>query len=216
MLSEHFSKNKLKVIGKPFKASKHHHYLVEFECPFCGKTFIRRTDTKAKSCGCVYNHLRSVAIQKHNGLSNSAIFRAWQNMLARCEKPYATGYVNYGARGIKVCAEWHTFENFYNDMYPSYQEGLTLDRIDVNGNYCFANCRWADTETQNYNKTNTAYIEYEGQKYTSKQIKEKFGLKYCTVLSRIKRSGWSVKEALSTPLQQGWKVGIKEVRANGT
>lgn len=192
---------------KPFKDPNSNHYLVEFECPFCGATFIRRTDTKAKSCGCASGNLRKANNPRFYGNFIKNIYYSWTNMLARCEKEYATSYKNYGGRGIKVCDRWHDFRKFYEDMSPSYVQGLTLDRINVDGNYEPSNCRWADAETQCYNRRNTNLIQFNGMAYTSKDIEREFGIKFDTVRTRIKRGGWSIEDALLLPVQIGWKVG---------
>ena len=82
-------------------------------------------------------------------------------MRARCYNTNRDYYLDYGGRGIKVCDRWLDIRNFIEDMYPSYQEGLTLDRVDVDGNYEPDNCRWATKSTQAQNtrdimKTNTS------------------------------------------------------------
>jgi hypothetical protein len=79
-------------------------------------------------------------------------YSSWRAMHKRCLEPNATGYKNYGGRGIKICKRWlHNFENFLNDMGPR-PEKLSIDRIDVNGDYCPENCRWADRKTQRINQ----------------------------------------------------------------
>lgn len=73
-------------------------------------------------------------------------------MLARCTNPSDTGYQNYGGRGITVCERWHHFRFFAEDMMPSYRPGLTIERMDVNGNYCPGNCTWETPTNQCVNR----------------------------------------------------------------
>lgn len=109
------------------------------------------------SCGCVRNeHLKTLAkkhLEVHGKTSggNSKIYRIWSNMITRCSNPKASNYKYYGGRGIAVCEDWKLFANFFRDM-GECPDGLTLDRIDVNGNYEKQNCRWADWATQCSNK----------------------------------------------------------------
>lgn len=106
-----------------------------------------------KSCGCLQ---RDVAknIHKTHGLSNTRIHSIWMHTRDKCTKPNNKRYKDYGGRGIKVCDEWmNDFMNFYNwSMQNGYQDNLTLDRIDVDGNYEPDNCRWADNDVQAHNK----------------------------------------------------------------
>jgi len=112
---------------------------------------------KAKSCGCkrmaTMQEKGRIARLTHGKTSggNSKIYRIWANMLTRCTNPKASNWKWYGARGIKVCERWQRFSNFYEDM-GDCPENLTLDRIDVNGNYSKENCRWVDWATQAKNK----------------------------------------------------------------
>ena len=115
-----------------------------YKCPYCDTEFEIRTylisKNKQKSCGC----LTTVT----HGLRSHRLYKTWAGMKNRCYNEKNPKYKHYGARGIQVCERWLDVKNFIEDMYPSYQEGLTLDRIDVNGNYEPDNCRWATSNTQ--------------------------------------------------------------------
>jgi hypothetical protein len=96
---------------------------------------------KSKSCGC------RAYIKKTHGFSRGLEYSVWRSMIARYTDPKSISYKYYGARGVRVCQQWMTFENFYADMAPRLP-GLTLDRIDPRGNYEKANCRWATYQEQ--------------------------------------------------------------------
>lgn len=80
-------------------------------------------------------------------------------MKVRCANPHGHAYDRYGGRGIKVCERWHVFENFLEDMGPTYQPGLTIEREDNDGNYEPGNCHWATTEEQNRNHSSNVWID---------------------------------------------------------
>lgn len=102
-----------------------------------------------KSCGCYKEDTLGQASKTH-GKSQEYIYSVWNNMKQRCNNPNNTSYDNYGGRGIRICDEWSKFENFLQDMGEPLA-GLTLERIDVNGNYCKDNCKWANYYDQAYN-----------------------------------------------------------------
>jgi hypothetical protein len=120
-----------------------------------------------KSCGCYKVELIS-NLNKKTGLSNSNLGFSYRNMKNRCFWKKSPMYKNYGERGITVCEEWLDrecgFENFVDwALKNGYSEGLTLDRIDVNGNYCPQNCRWVDKYVQANNKRKNYYLKINGE-----------------------------------------------------
>lgn len=141
-----------------------------------------------KSCGCLHT--------KH-GKRETKIYHIFSEIKQRCYNKNNKSYNNYGGRGIIVCQEWlNDFMNFYNwAMNNNYQEGLTIDRIDNDGNYEPNNCRWADRKTQNNNRRNNTSISYNGKTQTLAQWSEELNVDQHTISLR-KRKGWSNKECL--------------------
>lgn len=125
------------------------------ECD-CGNTIIvpnpKLVSKHTKSCGC----LRGKNL-KH-GFRWTAVYRVWVNMRQRCTNSSRSDYKYYGGRGISVCSRWKSFDNFIQDMGEP-PTGLTLDRINPDGNYESSNCRWASWETQNNNKSKLTRME---------------------------------------------------------
>lgn len=137
-------------------------------------------------------------------LYNSSLYRSWYNMKTRCTNKNSPNYEAYGKRGITFNTQWVTFEGFLKDMYFSYKEGLTLDRIDNNGNYCKENCRWATHKEQANNTRNierASKYEISGVEYTIKQLSEMFGIKRTTLDMRLRQYNWSLNRALNYKLQ---------------
>jgi hypothetical protein len=87
-----------------------------------------------------------------HGQSTTKLYMIWATMLQRCNTPTSKRYHNYGGRGISVCPEWRTFEGFAADMGPTYQEGLSIERINVNGHYEPGNCTWIPMSEQAKNR----------------------------------------------------------------
>ena len=113
-------------------------------------------------------------------------------MKNRCDNSNFRYYRLYGGRGISYSKDWEKFENFQKDMEKTYIKGLTIDRIDNNGNYCKENCRWSDWFTQANNTNRNRYIKFNGETKTLSEWIRFFGLKASTVRQRFYVYKWSV------------------------
>lgn len=105
---------------------------------------------RIKSCGCW--KVIADSLPKSHGMSRTRPHIIWCHMIARTTNVKEPSYKDYGGRGITLCDRWKSFENFWEDMQEGYSDELELDRIDVNGNYCKENCRWATLSMQGHNK----------------------------------------------------------------
>lgn len=161
-------------------------------------------NARSTSCGCYKRELmkkRDVAHSK----THSVEYNTWTRMKNRCCNHKSSDYKHYGGRGIKVCDKWvNSFESFLADM-GKRPKGMSIDRIDVNGDYCPENCRWADNITQMNNRTNNKYLTYKSQTKTMSEWAREKGLSPGTLLARLKR-GWSIEESLETRLIETGKV----------
>ena len=122
-------------------------------------------------------------------------------MIQRCYNPNHDEYKNYGKRGIVVCDEWQTYPPFEKwSLENGYNDKLSIDRIDVNGNYSPDNCRWATNREQNLNKRTNHFVEFNGKTQTVQEWGEELGIKPNTLIYRLRR-GWSVEDALTRPVK---------------
>ncbi len=142
---------------------------------------------------------------KH-GMWDTKIYRVWASMLGRCNRPSHTGFKFYGAKGVRVCARWHEFVNFYADMGDA-PTGMTLERIDTMGDYCKENCRWASTLEQGANRRNNRLITCQGQTRHLAEWARLTGLTRKLIAERIDDHGWSEERALTTPIMTHSQAG---------
>lgn len=148
-----------------------------------------------QSCGCLAVEKARVLNTTH-GMSKTRPYRIWRIMKQRVTNIQDKDYERYGGRGIKVSSSWLSFESFWKDMGGSYQDNLTLDRIDNNGNYSKENCRWVTQKEQANNRRNNHIISYKGNNLTLSQWAKITGIKRHTIANRIK-GGWSIEKALT-------------------
>lgn len=125
------------------------------------------------------------------------IIRAkWHGMMKRCYDPSEPGYHRYGGRGIGVSDDWHDFESFRLDVMPSWTYGMTMERIDNDGDYCLENFKWATRKEQASNRRSNVLITWDGATKTMTQWCEECGVKPKTAWQRINRYGWSPERAV--------------------
>ena len=205
VLGLHHKQQKYKPNGKP----NGHRIYYECLCD-CGQTCIVLADHlvrhKIMSCGCLQKERAKLLNTKH-GLRNTRLFRIWAGMVSRCTNPNHKKYGLWGGRGILLCKEWREdFVNFYNwSMNNGYKDNLSIDRIDVNGNYEPNNCRWATAKQQARNARTNVNLTYKEETHCVSEWSEITGIKSGTIFYRI-RHGWSVEDALTIPVGQKRKI----------
>lgn len=148
------------------------------------------------SCGCLARDLL-VSRNSTHGLSRKhpREYKTWKCMRARCSNPQNGDYADYGGRGIRVCERWSDFAAFFADM-GARPDGASLDRINVDGGYDPANCRWETPTTQANNKRSNHTIAFRGEERTLAQWCRIFGVEASKVRYRLKQ-GWSLDDAFS-------------------
>lgn len=143
---------------------------------------------------------------KH-GMIHTRLYSIWHCIKVRCYIKSCLSYKNYGGRGITVCDEWKKdFMSFYNwAINNGYKDDLTIDRIDVNGNYEPKNCRWATKKQQDNNKRTNHFVEYKGETKTIKQWADLTGICYSTLSKRVRCYG-NNSEKLFAPIKTQYRT----------
>lgn len=152
------------------------------------------------SCGCHRKEIHTI----HGNTSKHKLtgaWRSWNQMIRRCTDKKHESYKRYGERGITVCEEWLSFENFLHDM-GDRPNGKTLDRIDNNKGYSKENCRWATMAKQQNNKTSNHFIEFNGMRKTIAEWAKYLNIGYPALSSRINILHWTTEKALTTPTRK--------------
>lgn len=162
-----------------------------------------------KSCGCEKNNFVEMGkiggkFGKHH-LSRTRLYKCYNHMINRCHNSSNIQYKDYGGRGIKVCEEWkNDFISFYNwAMDNGYNDTLTIDRIDVNGNYEPSNCRWVNMQKQNNNRRNNHIIIYNGERKTLEEWSRILPINISSAELRYRiMNNWSIEKAFKTPVRR--------------
>lgn len=182
--------NKLTVISRAKNIGKQTAWLCKCDC---GNTVIVRADhlkdNKIKGCGCL--------LRKHGYADKERLYRIFRGMKTRCYNPKTKHYKDYGGRGIKICDEWlNDYMNFRNwAMENGYNDTLTIDRINVNGNYEPRNCRWATMIEQQNNVTRNRILEYKSSRKTMSEWAKIYNIPYSKFNNRI-QMGWNIERVI--------------------
>ena len=165
----------------------------------CGN-FVCRTSSSLRrsnnaSCGC-YNKERLHLKKQDNPRVDRRIYKTYIGMKQRCYNKKNKNYIRYGGRGIKVSEEFNSFDKFEEwALKNGYDDNLTIERIDVNGDYTPGNCTWIPISKQASNTRRNYYVVYSGEKVRLKDLCDKFDLNYNLVFSRLDR-GWCIEDAV--------------------
>lgn len=180
---------------KKYSRSTHRYWECQCECG--NKCFVAQnqlTSGKTQSCGCLQNEYFK---SKHN-LHNTRLYNIWCNIKARCTNPKHPNYNTYGNKGIIICDEWKTnFLSFYNwAVKNGYKDNLTIDRINVNGNYEPDNCRWVTRKVQGINRNTSKFITYNNKTLCITEWADLYNINRATLSWRLNH-GWNIEEALN-------------------
>jgi hypothetical protein len=187
----------------------------------CGReaivAYVELTAGATKSCGCIIGqHKRTHGATV--GGKPSPEFMAWGSLRARCENPHSRSYKDYGARGIKVCERWATFENFLADMGPRPSPAYSIDRRDNNGNYEPGNCHWTTRVAQSNNRRSSRFLTINGETKTYAEWERHADLPPGRVFTRLKM-GWKPEEVLQPSVRGTGKrsrqsIGTTTIRSS--
>lgn len=160
-----------------------------------------------KSCGClqidrvVENRTVHGLYHDENG-KRAKLYHVWGMMRQRCKNPNNHAYKDYGGRGISVCNDWDCYKTFHDWANGNgYKDGLTIDRIDNDGDYEPSNCRWVTISEQQKNTRRNHYFELNGRSQTLTQWSKELGIEP-HILSTRNRRGWSDERALTQPVRR--------------
>jgi len=144
--------------------------------------------------------MRRAANTRH-GMTETSIYKIWSGMRSRCLNSNSNVFSYYGGKGVRICERWEAFEAFLEDMGPTYRKGLSIERVDVNGDYEPSNCTWIARSEQALNRTNTVRLETPWGHLSIKETAKKIGVSDKCLQHRLSR-GWG-GDKLFQP-HRGW------------
>lgn len=148
----------------------------------------------SKSCGC---HSREVtrALLTTHGMTKTPLFSIWKGMRTRCHNPNSKAWPDYGGRGIGICERWDKFALFYEDMFPSYSEGMTIERINNEIGYQPDNCKWVPKSEQSKNRRSVIYIDTLQGRMSISDAARLAGVSWFCMDNRAKKK-WPIEKML--------------------
>ncbi|MGG4344922.1 hypothetical protein [Paenibacillus lautus] len=153
---------------------------------------------ESKSCGCLQREKAADTFRKVNkshGDCKTRLHSIWAAMKRRCNNPNTPEFKNYGGRGVKVCSEWNDYSGFKKWAVSSgYSDDLTIERIDVNGDYEPSNCEWVTIQQQQQNRRNNIKVDYNGETMTIAELSRRTGIKDKTLYSRYKKGARTINQ----------------------
>lgn len=193
---------RLMIIGKSYLIQGKYHriryYKTECDCgtikPIKYVSLVGKNPTL--SCGCLAVEILVKRSTIH-GYKKHSLYGTWKNMWNRCNNPENEDYSAYGGRGIKICKRWNNIKNFISDM-GERPKGLTLDRIDNNGNYCQKNCKWSTNTEQARNRRSNVLLTLNGVTKHATDWAKEYGITQRMINHRLK-IGWSIEDVITKP-----------------
>ena len=186
----------------------------EFRCD-CGNTIYLNKDRvlagNDHSCGC-QKRKQCGSLNYIHGKTDTPLYEIWKSMKQRCCNQNVSNYHNYGGRGIKVCDEWmRDFKAFYDwAITNGWKKGLSIDRINNDGDYSPSNCKWSTRTEQLNNTRQNKLLSYKGKIQTISQWAREIGMKEETLRTRL-NLGWDVEKALTTPIRKHKEYSPRKV-----
>lgn len=193
--------------------------LIYWECLCdCGKTtYVSGGNLRSgqvKSCGCLRH---KTSYNRRHNMSKTKLYKIWAGIKNRCYNAKLASYKNYGGRGIRMCDEWIDTPDVFFDWALShgYEDNLSIERIDVNGNYCPENCTWIPKEDQAKNRRSCYNITYNNRTQNLQQWCDELNLPYKLVHNRMFKMGWSFERSILEKCHTEKRNTIRKEDCNG-
>lgn len=156
-----------------------------------------------KSCGCLKNDTIQNLTKTHGKSKTTRLYNVWKGMRQRCNNINSSAYHNYGGRGIRICPAWNDFQEFYEwAIHNGYDDNeqakyCSIERVDVNGDYCPENCKWVTRKQQANNTRRNHHLTFNGQTRTISEWEDVTGIPQKVIWNRIEKCNWTVDKALT-------------------